>query len=107
MPKARSAQFESSGNGRLPEFFWTKKEAESAWIEGRLKNNIAKMLPDSSDLFQYVSGGFMVDGWPATVYVCRDESIKQRISTPSQREKYDKEQDQIERQKWASLCLNS
>jgi hypothetical protein len=89
-------EFES----RLRVFLWTREEAEAAWKANRTKANLALLLPDSIEIVHYFSGRFVVDGLLATVTVCRDESVKQQILTPADRERFDREQLRLEQQKW-------
>jgi hypothetical protein len=87
---------------------WTREEAEAAWKAKRTEVNVAIMLPKNIKSVQSVAGNFMVDGRPARVEVCLNESIKQWILTPpdkkleQEREQggLEREQERLERQKW-------
>ena len=82
---------------------WTREEAEAAWRDRHTERNLAMMIPDKLSSVPYCSGGFLVDGRPATVTVCLNESIKQQILTPSGKEAFDRELDRLERQKWGKI----
>ncbi len=84
----------------LGTFVWTREEAEAAWKTQRTERNLGAMLSADISSVQYFSGGFMVDGIPATVTVCRNEWVKQQIVAPSDKVRFDRHQDRLERQKW-------
>jgi hypothetical protein len=90
---------------------WTREEAEAAWAAKRTEVNVAIMLPRHIKSIQSVTGNFMVDGRPARVEVCVNESIKQWILTPPdkkleqkrEKDRLEIEQDRVEREKWVKL----
>lgn len=83
-------------------FLWTREEAEAAWTEKRTEVNLAILSG---------TGTFMVDGSPARVEVCLNQEVKQWILTPPdkrlaqarEKERLEREQDGLERQKWAKF----
>jgi hypothetical protein len=88
---------------------WTLEEAEAAWKAKRTEVNLAIMLPQNVKSVQSATGDFMVDGRPARVQVCINESVKQWILMPPdkrleqkrEKERLEREQDRLERQTWA------
>jgi len=89
-------EFES----RLRVFLWTREEAEAAWKANRTETNFALLVPEEITSLQYFSGILQVDGIPAKVIVYRNEPVKQKILTPADKQRFDKEQLSLERQRW-------
>jgi hypothetical protein len=85
----------------LKELYWTREEAELAWKAKRTETNLALILPENALSAPCCSGGFLVDGIPATVTVCRGESVKQQFLNPTKQHESDGEQH--ERRNWVKF----
>jgi hypothetical protein len=80
-------------------FVWTTEEAELAWKERRIDFNLALTIPENAKSV-YRRDGFLVDGMPATIHICSNESAKRAVLKAQQ---LASEPEGIERQKWAKF----
>ena len=68
----------------LRTFVWTQEEAEAAWEAQRIDINLALLVSENHSSVQTCAARSIVDGEPASVVVCINESVKRWILQPTE-----------------------